>query len=324
VPLIVVWELKKYFPVFGGGLLQKTIGQVRAVDGVSFSIDSGKTFGLVGESGCGKSTTANLLLRLEAPTHGRVYFQDFPDTSIYQLSRPQARVFRRSVQAVFQDPWGSLDPRMTVETSIAEPLRVIGNLSRAEIRERVADLLVSVGLSPAMGGLYPHEFSGGQRQRIGIARALSVKPRLVVLDEPIASLDVSVQAQVLNLLKELQERHGLSYLLIGHHLGSIRFLSQRVGVMYLGKLVEEADSAELFARPLHPYSQALLSAALPARPKEARQEVVLAGDVPSPIDPPSGCRFRTRCPYVMPRCSAEEPLLRETSEGHRVACHLVD
>lgn len=321
-PLLEARGLRKYFPVYGGAVLKRAVGWIRAVDGVSFAIKSGETLGLVGESGCGKTTTANLVLLLDRPTEGGVYFQGFAAQSIHQYRGAQLRRFRQSVQAVFQDPWSSLDPRSRAESIVAEPLRVLGKLSGPEIKERVKELFTAVGLNPSMTQLYPHEFSGGQRQRIAIARALSVQPRLVVLDEPVASLDVSIQAQVMNVLKDLQEAYQMSYLLIGHHLGSIRYLSHRVAVMYLGQIVEEASAGEIFDRPLHPYTQALMSAALPAKPSQRRQEIVLSGEVPSASNPPPGCRFHTRCPFATARCSIEEPTYKMVAAEHKVACHL--
>ena len=314
--LIEVEDLRKHFSV-STGLLRRSAGSLKAVDGVSFRIWPGMSYGLVGESGCGKSTTAKMILRLERPTSGQIRFRG---EDIYSLDQAGRRRYRSSVQAVFQDPWSSLNPRMRVGSIIAEPLEVNSNLTRAEMREKVASLLQDVGLHPSQAELYPHEFSGGQRQRITIARALSLNPALIVLDEPVSALDVSIRAQIMNLLKDLQERYNLSYLLIAHNLSTVRHMCDRVGVMYLGKIVEEAD--DLFDNPLHPYTKALISSALPSHPDMRRERVILAGEVPSPVDPPPGCRFNPRCSYAMPHCSRLEPRLEEQSPGHVVSCHL--
>ena len=314
--LIEVEDLTKYFSV-STGLLRRSAGSLRAVDGVSFKIWPGMSYGLVGESGCGKSTTAKMILRLERPTSGKIRFQG---EDIYDLDQGGRRVYRSSVQAVFQDPWSSLNPRMRVGSIISEPLEVNSSLTRAEMRAKVASLLQDVGLHPSQAELYPHEFSGGQRQRITIARALSLNPALIVLDEPVSALDVSIRAQIMNLLKDLQGRYNLSYLLIAHNLSTVRHMCDRVGVMYLGKIVEEAD--DLFENPLHPYTKALISSALPSHPDMRRDRIILAGEVPSPLDPPPGCRFNPRCSYAMPHCSQLGPELSEQSPGHFVACHL--
>jgi len=319
-PLLQVQALIKHFPV-KGGILSRVKKWVRAVDGVNFSLSKGKTLGLVGESGCGKSTIARAVLRLIEPTSGRILFQDM---DILGLSHSQMRLIRRKIQIVFQDPFASLNPRMTVESIIGEPL-LIHNLAQRgkERRERVVYLLDKVGLSADSLRRYPHEFSGGQRQRIGIARALSLNPELIVADEPVSALDVSVRAQVINLFQDLQKEFGLSYLFIAHDLSLIRHISDDVAVMYLGKLVEKADVENVFEQPLHPYTQCLMSAVPVPDPDIHSNRIILKGDVPSPMSPPSGCRFHTRCPYKMPVCEEVEPVLAEVKEGHDVACHLV-
>ena len=318
--MLQVQALIKHFPV-KGGILSRVKKWVRAVDGVNFSLSKGKTLGLVGESGCGKSTIARAVLRLIEPTSGRILFQDM---DILGLSHSQMRLIRRKIQIVFQDPFASLNPRMTVESIIGEPL-LIHNLAQRgkERRERVVYLLDKVGLSADSLRRYPHEFSGGQRQRIGIARALSLNPELIVADEPVSALDVSVRAQVINLFQDLQKEFGLSYLFIAHDLSLIRHISDDVAVMYLGKLVEKADVENVFEQPLHPYTQCLMSAVPVPDPDIHSNRIILKGDVPSPMSPPSGCRFHTRCPYKMPVCEEVEPVLAEVKEGHDVACHLV-
>lgn len=312
-------QVKKHFPLRGALPWSGARGYVRAVDGVSLEIQPHQTLSLVGESGCGKTTTAKLVLRLEEPTSGSITFEG---KEVHRLKGQGLSHYRASVQAVFQDPWGSLNPRMRVRDTIAEPLVVNLRLTRTELQQRVSEMLEAVGLEPAAAANYPHEFSGGQRQRIAVARALALRPSLIILDEPVSALDVSIRAQIMNLLKDLQERFGMAYLLIAHNLATVRYLSHRVAVMYLGQIVEEADSEELFSNPMHPYTKALISAALPARPGEAREEIVLSGEVPSPTNPPPGCRFHPRCPSAFDRCPKEVPLLREMSKGHRVACHL--
>ncbi len=313
--------LRKYYPVMKGMVLRKRVGNLKAVDGISITIPKGQTYSLVGESGCGKTTTARMFLMVEKPTAGVVYFQG---KNIHKLNREERNEYRASVQAVFQDPWSSLNPRMRVESIIAEPMVTHWRLSKAELRVRVCELLEIVGLRPYHAQHYPHEFSGGQRQRIAIARALSTRPSLMVLDEPVSALDVSIRAQILNLLKELQQNHGLSYLLIAHNLATVRYMSHRVGVMYLGKIGEDGPPSALFGDPKHPYTKALISAALPAHPRKQREEIVLRGEVPSPIDPPPGCTFHPRCPMVMDRCSTEYPAERTVGEGHRTSCHLYE
>jgi oligopeptide/dipeptide ABC transporter ATP-binding protein len=318
-PLLCVRELRKHYPVTAGVIRMREVGSVKAVDGVSFAISKAETVSLVGESGCGKSTTAKCVLRVENPTSGSVQFDG---KDIARLSAPERKWFSRSVQAVFQDPFSSLNPRMRVKHIIGEPLVVHETLSRAQRESRVCELLEMVGLPADAATLYPHEFSGGQRQRIAIARALALDPRLVVLDEPVSALDVSVRAQVTNLLQDLQEKLGVSYLLIAHDLAIVQHMSNTVYVMYLGKVVETAQSKELYRNPRHPYTTALLSAALPYDPAQPRDEIILGGEVPSPLDPPPGCRFHPRCPRAMARCSEVEPQLKDMAPGHQVACHL--
>jgi oligopeptide/dipeptide ABC transporter ATP-binding protein len=319
-PLLEVRDLEKHFPV-GGGLFATRKGWVKAVDGISFTINRGETLGLVGESGCGKTTTARLILAAETPTGGAIEFEGHDLAALHDRDLNE---YRRRVQVVFQDPYSSLSPRMRVGAIIGEPVVAHERLSRREVEARVAELLQLVGLRPDMGRLFPHEFSGGQRQRLAIARALSTSARLIVLDEPVSALDVSIRAHIITLLEELQARLGVSYLFIAHDLAAVSHLCQQTAVMYLGKLVEVADSLELCATPLHPYTKALFAASLPSHPDEAREELVLTGEVPSALHPPRGCRFHPRCPFVMPRCSEQEPALVEWSPGHRVACHLYD
>ncbi len=320
--LLKVVDLKKHFPITRGILLQRQVGAVKAVDGVSFDIHQGETLGLVGESGCGKSTTGRSILQLYPPTSGHVFFRD---TDLTQAGAEKIRGLRRDMQIIFQDPYASLNPRMTVGSIVAEPLEVHGIGNRRERDERVKELLRVVGLNPYFINRYPHEFSGGQRQRIGIARALALEPEFIVCDEPISALDVSIQAQVVNLLQDLQEKLGLTYLFIAHDLSMVRHISDRVAVMYLGKIMELADREELYTNPLHPYTQALLSAVpIPDPAKEKRRKrIILEGDVPSPANPPSGCPFHTRCPLAVEVCSNVVPEWREVSPRHWVYCHLV-
>ena len=320
-PLVRLEGIRRHFPIFRGNVLRRRTGTVKAVDGISINIMPGETYSLVGESGCGKTTTSRMLLMADQPTEGNIYFDDRP---MNQFSGAERRNFKASVQAVFQDPWSSLNPRMRVDQIVSEPLITHQRLSRSAVRAQVQELLQVVGLHPFHAERYPHEFSGGQRQRIAIARALSTRPKLIVLDEPVSALDVSIRAQILNLLKQLQETYELSYLLIAHNLATVRYMSHMVGVMYLGKIVEEAPPIELFTNAQHPYTRALISASLPAHPRQQREEIVLTGEVPSPLNPPSGCTFHPRCPFVMDRCSVDVPLLREYTPSHTTACHLFD
>jgi len=321
--LLSVHNLTLYFPIFKGAVFKKKIGEIRAVDGVSFSITSGETLGLVGESGCGKTSTGRAILQLDHPTSGEVIFEG---ADITRLSKHELRRLRKKMQIIFQDPFGSLDPRMTVKDIIGEPL-LIHHLhgSKAEYLEKIDHLMETVGLNPRMADRYPHEFSGGQRQRIGIARALSVRPSLIICDEPVSALDVSIQAQIINLLEELQEKFHLTYLFIAHDLAVVRHISSRIAVMYLGEIVEFADRSELYQSPIHPYTQALITAVpIPDPLIEAeRKHVLISGEVPSPMNPPSGCKFHTRCPNVNNICRQKAPRLNPVNDrGHQVACHL--
>jgi len=309
--LVSIRDLVKYFPI------DDSDDVVKAVDGVSFDIRQGETLGLVGESGCGKSTVGRCILRLHEPTSGEVIFEG---RNIIGLPNKEMQALRREMQIIFQDPYASLNPRLSILSIVSEPLKIHGVSSKQERIDRVADLLSKVGLDPKYMHRYPHEFSGGQRQRIGIARALALNPKLIICDEPVSALDVSVQAQVVNLLQDLQQEFGLTYLFISHGLAVVEHISNRVAVMYLGKIVEIADSVELYKDPLHPYTKALLSAILVPDPKQKRERIVLKGDVPTPINPPSGCRFRTRCPYAIDECSVVEPEFKEYEPGHFAAC----
>ena len=317
--LLQVKNLKKYFPVTRGVVFQKQIGSVKAVDGITFDVFKGETLGLVGESGCGKSTTGRTILQLYRPTEGGVTFDDI---DLVGQKGNALRKLRRRVQMIFQDPYSSLNPRMTVENIIGEPLKVHNIAKGKECAERVQELLSVVGLNPYFANRYPHEFSGGQRQRIGVARALALEPELIIADEPVSALDVSIRAQIMNLLQDLQDEYQVSYLLVAHNLATVRYLANQVAVMYLGEIVEYADTEQLYEEPLHPYTKALFSAALPATPDVQKEEIILTGEVPSPLNPPNGCRFHPRCPWAMDICSQEVPVKKELTPGHMVACHL--
>ena len=318
--LLEAKNIKCYFPVKKGLLLSQTVGWVKAVDDVSFSIAGAETYGLVGESGCGKTTTSKLILLMEKLSEGTICFKG---RAINEFSAKAYKHYRSSIQAVFQDPYSSLSPRMRIKDIVAEPLKVNSDLSEKDLQERVRKVLTDVGLSdPSIPYNYPHEFSGGQRQRIAVARAIILEPSIVILDEPVSALDVSIRAQIMNLLKDLQQRLGLAFFLIAHDLAVVKHMSHRIGVMYLGKIVESAGSDELFVHPLHPYTKALYSAALPSHPDIQREEIILSGEVPSPLNPPLGCRFHPRCGHSMPVCSQVEPELKEVAGGHYVACHL--
>ncbi|MCC7283758.1 MAG: dipeptide ABC transporter ATP-binding protein [Acetobacteraceae bacterium] len=320
LPVLEVEGLTKHFPV-ERGVLRRAVAWVRAVDGVDFAIDPGETLCLVGESGCGKSTVARMVLRLTEPTSGAIRLSG---TDITTLSESAMAPFRRRVQMVFQDPYASLNPRLRVGRIVGEPLENFERLGERERAERVGEILAKVGLRPESANRFPFEFSGGQRQRVGIARALALRPELIVADEPVSALDVSVQAQVLNLLMDLQEEFGLAFLFVSHDLAVVEHIGHRVAVMYLGRVVEVGPKDSVLAEPKHPYTQALIAAAPIADPRARRERLVLEGDVPSPLNPPPGCRFHTRCPFVMPRCREEEPKLQATSDGHLAACHLLD
>ena len=317
--LLEARDLKKYFPVSSGFFFGRAQAWIKAVDGISFSVARGETLGVVGESGCGKTTTAKLILAQEAATSGTI---EFRGQDVTTMRKNDLMEYRKAVQVVFQDPFSSLSPRMRVGDIIAEPLEVHTKLSKQAVKSRVGEVLELVGMQPDVAPLFPHEFSGGQRQRIAIARALATEAQLIVLDEPVSALDVSIRAHILSLLEKLQRELGVSYLFIGHDLAAVAHISHRIAVMYLGKIVEVAESLELCRNPMHPYTRALFAAALPSHPDEEKEELVLSGEVPSALNPPSGCSFHTRCPFVMPMCSEELPLLKEVEPNHMVACYL--
>jgi len=321
--ILEIQGLKKHFPVTSGVVVSKAVGWIRAVDDITFSIQKGETFALVGESGCGKSTTAKVILLQEKPTDGSVKFHG---RSIHEIRGKDLRQYRASTQVVLQDPSSSLNPKMRVGSIVSEPLVVNkgASMSKKAINQRVDEVLVQVGLQPEAAKRFPHEFSGGQKQRIALARALSLSPKLIVLDEPVSALDVSIRAQVMNLFKDLQTDLGLAFLLIAHDLATVRFMAHEVGVMYLGRLAERSPSEKLFTNPLHPYTKALIAATLPSHPDLISEEEVLSGEVPSPLNPPPGCRFHGRCPHVMPVCWEMDPQLKEQAKGHFVACHLFE
>lgn len=325
-PLLEVRNLQKYFPI-QRGFLKRTVNYVRAVDGVSFHIKKGETFGLVGESGCGKTTTGRCIVRLIEPTRGEVVFHNGsgPGTHVEELAQNQLRDLRRNMQIIFQDPYSSLNPRLTIKRIVSEPL-IVNQVTdnKQELEDRVAELLKAVGMPPDVMDRYPHAFSGGQRQRIGIARALALNPKLIVCDEPVSALDVSVQAQVLNLLQDLQQELDLTYLFVAHDLSVVKHISNRVAVMYVGKLVETAETKELYSKPRHPYTEALLSAVPKPDPRARRKHVPLIGEVANPANPPSGCYFHPRCRYAQDICSRKPPILRDMGDEHRVACHLAE
>ena len=319
--LLRAQNLEKHFPVTKGLVLMKTVGHVRAVDGVDFTINTGETMGLVGESGCGKTTTSKLLLRLENPAGGQIYLEG---EDIQTFTGSKFKEYRSQVQAVFQDPWSSLSPRMKVKDIVSEALVVNRDVTQKDAYDRVKEVMEQVGLAPEQAELYPHEFSGGQRQRIAVASALASSPKLIILDEPVSALDVSIRAQVMNLLVDLQQETGVAFLLVAHNLATVRYMAQQTAVMYLGKIVEHSPTEELYENPLHPYTKALFSAALPAHPDDLGEEIVLVGEVPSPINPPSGCNFHPRCPFAMDRCSVEEPVMKDMGGNHLLSCHLYD
>ena len=317
--LMRIEDLRKYFPVTKGLIMMKTVGHVQAVDGINFVVNEGETLGLVGESGCGKTTTSKLILRLEEPTGGRILLDG---NDIQGFKGQELKEFRTQVQAVFQDPWSSLSPRMRVRDIVSEALVVNRDVTNQERDDRVEEVMTQVGLHKTQADLYPHEFSGGQRQRVAVASALASYPKLIILDEPVSALDVSIRAQVMNLLVDLQQETGVAYLLVAHNLATVRYMAHQTAVMYLGQIVEYSPTEELYENPLHPYTKALFSAALPSHPDVTREEIVLTGEVPSPINPPSGCRFHPRCPFAMDRCSVEIPVQKDVGADHLVSCHL--
>jgi oligopeptide transport system ATP-binding protein len=320
-PLVRVTNLSKYFPVTRGAVVTRKIGDIKAVDRISFDIYAGETLGLVGESGCGKTTTGRVILKLVEPSDGQIVYDE---QDITPFDKKSMAPLRRQMQIIFQDPYASLNPRLTVGEAIGEPLVAHGMANRAEAKERVLELLRVVGLAPFHYNRYPHEFSGGQRQRVGIARSLVMNPKFIVADEPVSALDVSIQAQIINLLQRIQADYDLTFLFISHDLGVVRYLSNRVVVMYLGRLAEMGETEQLFAEPKHPYTQALLSAVPSVKRRKTQSRMVLYGDVPTPFNPPAGCRFNTRCPMVMDKCREVEPTWQDTGNGHFVACHLFE